>query len=121
MMAGKAKLFGDMTTLPKIVAASTPAAAKKGGRLVQNFDPQVWDKHKFELVMAGNWHKFSQHPALKDFLLATGDQVLVEASPMDKIWGIGMAGSNPAAKDPAAWKGDNLLGFALMEVREKLR
>ena len=121
MMAGKAKLFGDEAALPKIVGAATPAAAKKGGRLVKNFVPDIWDRHKFELVVAGNWHKFSQHRALKDFLLATGDQVLVEASPVDKVWGIGMAGDHPAAKNPASWKGDNLLGFALMEVREKLK
>lgn len=85
MMAGKAKLFGDEVALPKIVGSANPAAAKKGGRLVKNFDPEIWDKHKFELVVAGNWHKFSQHVALKEFLLNTGDQVLVEASPVDKI------------------------------------
>ena len=121
MMVGKAKLFGDLEIMPKILGATTPAAAKKGGRLVKNFVADVWDRHKFELVVAGNWHKFSQHPDLKAFLLATGDQVLVEASPMDRIWGIGMAGDNPAAKDPASWRGNNLLGFALMEVREKLK
>lgn len=121
MMAGKAKLFGDAEALQKIVAMVTPAAAKKGGRQVRNFDAAAWDKHKYELVAAGNLHKFSQHPALKEFLISTGDQVLVEASPRDKIWGIGMGGENPAAKDPKLWKGENLLGFALMEVREKLK
>jgi ribA/ribD-fused uncharacterized protein len=121
MMAGKAKLFGDTVAFEKIVVAKTPAAAKKIGRLVQNFDPELWDRHKFELVVTGNGHKFSRHPALKDFLLATGEQVLVEASPMDKVWGIGMAAESLAAKNPASWKGSNLLGFALMEVREKLK
>ena len=120
MMVGKARLFGDEAAVAKILAAGTPAAAKKGGRLVKDFVPEIWDKHKFELVVAGNWHKFSQHAALKEFLLNTGEQVLVEASPVDKIWGIGMAGDHPAARDPAKWKGENLLGFALMEVREKL-
>jgi ribA/ribD-fused uncharacterized protein len=121
MMAGKAKLFGDTEALQKIVAMVTPAEAKKGGRQVRNFDPAAWDKHKYELVAVGNLHKFRQHPALKEFLLSTGDQVLVEASPRDKIWGIGVGGENPAAKDPKLWEGENLLGFALMEVREKLK
>ncbi|HEY4285856.1 MAG TPA: NADAR family protein [Puia sp.] len=121
MMAGKARLFGDEAAAEKIVAAVTPAAAKKDGRLVKDFVPEVWDKHKFGLVVAGNWHKFSQHAALKEFLLNTGEQVLVEASPMDKMWGIGMTGDHADARNPAKWQGENLLGFALMEVREKLK
>lgn len=121
MMAGKAKLFGDEAALSKIVAESTPAAAKEEGRLVHNFLPEVWDRHKFDLVVTGNWYKFSQHKGLKEYLLGTGEQVLVEASPVDRIWGIGMAGDDPAAKDPASWQGENLLGFALMEVRAKLK
>ncbi len=121
MMAGKARLFGDEAVLPEILAAATPAAAKEGGRLVKGFVPEVWDKHKYELVVAGNWYKFSQHGELKEFLLGTGDHVLVEASPVDTIWGIGMAADHPAAGNPAKWRGENLLGFALMEVREKLK
>ncbi len=121
MMAGKARLFGDEVAAAKVLTAATPSAAKRAGRLVRNFVPEVWDKHKFEVVVAGNWHKFSQHTALKEFLLTTGDQVLIEASPTDKIWGIGMASDHIAARNPAKWNGENLLGFALMEVREKLR
>ncbi|WP_431217369.1 NADAR family protein [Puia sp. P3] len=81
----------------------------------------MWDKHKFDLVVAGNYHKFSQNEQIREFLLASGDKVLVEASPRDRIWGIGMGGDNPAAGIPSKWKGENLLGFALMEVREKLK
>ena len=121
MMAGKAKLFGDEEALQVIIGANTPTAAKKEGRIVKNFVSEVWDKHKFDIVVAGNYHKFSQHEQMKEFLLATEDKVIVEASPMDRIWGIGMGGDNPAAGNPAKWKGENLLGFALMEVREKLR
>jgi ribA/ribD-fused uncharacterized protein len=120
MMAGKARLFGDEEALHKIVAMATPEEAKKSGRLIKNFDPAVWDEHKYALVVAGNFYKFNQHAELKTFLLATGDQVLVEASPSDMIWGIGIAGSNSAAKDPKSWEGENLLGFALMEVRKNL-
>ncbi len=70
---------------------------------------------------AGNLAKFGQHADLREFLLTTGDRVLVEASPFDRIWGIGMGPNNPAALRPSAWRGQNLLGFALMEVRERLR
>lgn len=121
MMAGKASLFGDNETIGNILLADTPAHAKNLGRQVANFDPVKWDEHKFDLVVKGNWYKFSQHPELKAFLLGTGEQVLVEASPVDNVWGIGLAGDHPGAKDPRRWKGENLLGFALMEVRAMLK
>lgn len=121
MMAGKAQLFGDEEQLYKILQAATPSHAKRLGRLVSNFDPAVWDKHKFELVIKGNWYKFGRYPELKAFLLGTGEQVLVEASPVDRVWGIGLSADKPAARNPDQWKGDNLLGFALMEVREMLK
>jgi ribA/ribD-fused uncharacterized protein len=121
MMAGKAKLFGDPGALARITATASPSVAKKEGRLVQNFIPDTWNRYKYELVVVGNWHKFSQNDELKRFLLETGDQVLVEASPLDRVWGIGLGADKPAARNPQTWKGENLLGFALMEVREKLR
>jgi len=120
MMARKAQLFGDEENLSKILQARTPAEAKKPGRQVRNFDPQTWDAHKYEYVKAGNLHKFSQHSDLKAYLLTTGNLIIVEASPMDKIWGIGMAKTNPDIENPTRWKGENLLGFALMEVRDEL-
>ena len=120
MMAAKARLFGDDEALRKILGAAKPAVAKEEGRGVQNFVPGIWDKFKYDLVVEGNQYKFSQHADLKAFLLRTGDKVLVEASPVDTVWGIGLAGDDPAAMNPAQWKGENLLGFALMEVREKL-
>lgn len=76
---------------------------------------------KSQVVVNGNLHKFGQNPELRDFLLSTGDKVLVEASPYDKIWGIGLDANNPDACAPKLWKGENLLGFALMEVRGLLR
>jgi len=121
MMAGKAKLFGDQDALKAILNCDTPKKAKAQGRLVQGFDPNTWDQYKYDIVADGNFHKFTQYTALKDFLLSTGDQVLVEASPVDKVWGIGLSSDTHAARNPAAWKGDNLLGFALMEVRDKIR
>jgi ribA/ribD-fused uncharacterized protein len=121
MMAEKARLFGNEDVRTHIIAARHPDEAKKLGRQVTGFDPAVWDAQKFDLVVAGNYHKFSQHPALRDYLLTTGDRVLVEASPVDAIWGIGLAATHPDAMQPAKWPGENLLGFALMEVRDQLR
>ncbi|WP_373552981.1 NADAR family protein [Haliscomenobacter sp.] len=121
MMAQKALLFGDQTSFDKIIVAKTPAVAKNLGRAVQNFDLALWKEKCFELVTAGNVHKFGQHPDLKTFLLNTQDRVLVEASPLDPIWGIGLAANDPKAQDPEQWKGLNLLGFALMAARDILR
>lgn len=120
MMAGKARLF-DPAMIDHILANSDPAAAKALGRKIKHFDDQIWQQHRFNLVVAGNLAKFSQHPNLQDFLLATGEQVLVEAAPNDRIWGIGLAESDPKAQQPSTWQGLNLLGFALMQVRERLK
>ena len=121
MMAEKARLFGDKETLEKIMAATVQGKIKALGREVKNFDQTEWDKCKHTIVLTGNFQKFLQNPELKDFLLRTGDKILVEASPRDRIWGIGMGRANENACNPAAWRGRNLLGFALMEVRDELR
>lgn len=121
MMAEKARLFGDDEALQRVLVAKTPAEAKKIGRLVKNFEPALWDENKYQSVVEGNLHKFSQHADLLTFLLNTGDRVLVEASPVDKIWGIGMAGDHKDVENPTRWKGENLLGYALMETRDKLQ
>lgn len=121
MMARKARLFGDAEAESRALAAASPAQAKKEGRLVRGFSDVTWERERFGIVVEGNVHKFSQHPELSAFLLGTGERVLVEASPMDRIWGIGLAADDERAHDPARWRGLNLLGFALMEVRERLR
>lgn len=120
MMAGKARLFGDETALARVLSMDDPGAAKQAGREVSGYDETRWRAHRFDLVVAGNFAKFSQHPALQAFLSATGERILVEASPVDAIWGIGLAADDPRAHDPAQWPGLNLLGFALMRVREQL-
>ena len=121
MMAEKARLFNDDIALPHILAAKSPAEAKKLGREIQDFEPKTWEAHKVEIVVAGNLYKFSQERNLANFLLSTNDRVLVEASPVDTIWGIGLPADSPDAANPAHWLGPNLLGFALMEVRDQLR
>ncbi|WP_020405462.1 NADAR family protein [Hahella ganghwensis] len=120
MMAEKARLFGDPQAAEKVIAAGTPGEAKKVGRGVRGFDDKIWQKHRFNIVVKANLLKFSQNPELKEFLLSTGKRVLVEASPVDRIWGIGLAADDNAAENPNRWKGLNLLGFALMEVRSQL-
>jgi len=118
MMAQKAELFEDLETKEEILHAETPEIAKSLGRKIKNFDENVWNIHKTNIVVSGNRHKFDKNEKLKDFLLQTGDAVLVEASPVDTIWGIGLAQNDPNAKHPELWKGENLLGFALMKVRD---
>ncbi len=120
MMVAKARLFGDHATAQKVLQAPHPNAAKKLGREVQGFDETVWQQHRQDIVFNANLAKFSQHPELQQFLCNTGQKVLVEASPVDNIWGIGLAASDPAAQDPLQWQGLNLLGFALMRVRAHL-
>jgi ribA/ribD-fused uncharacterized protein len=121
MMAEKARVFGDAVARARVMKAETPGEAKAIGREVQHFDGDVWDAARFDIVARGCEAKFAADAALRDYLSWTSDAVLVEASPQDRIWGIGLAASDPDASDPRTWRGDNLLGFALMRTRERLR
>ena len=120
MMAAKARLMGDEITRGRILKETHPKQVKALGRAVQGFDEARWVAHRFDLVTAGNIAKFTDEPR-RSYLLGTGDDVLVEASPLDPIWGIGLAPDDARAHDPAAWRGLNLLGFALMKARAVLR
>ncbi len=120
MMAEKARLFGDKDMLANILECKTPKEAKASGRKVQNFDGEIWQKHCSQIVVKANQAKFLANPGFADWLVATAPKVIVEASMWDRIWGIGMVASAPGARDPKLWKGQNLLGFALMEVRDLL-
>ena len=121
MMAEKARLFGDEQTLRKILAAYSPAEVKKLGREVRNFDEHTWQQHRYDIVTTGSIHKFGQNEDLKTYLLQTDDRVLVEASPYDRIWGIGKHANDSGIEHPDNWDGLNLLGFALMEARDALQ
>ncbi|MFF3343760.1 NADAR family protein [Streptomyces sp. NPDC002779] len=121
MMAGKARLFGDPDAERRILAAGHPSEAKNAGRLVRGFDEETWARERFGIVVEGSVHKFASDEALRGFLLGTGRRVLVEASPVDRVWGIGLAATDDGAMNPERWRGPNLLGFALMEARERLR
>lgn len=120
MMWHKATLFGDHAIAERVLAAGHPHRAKALGRQVRDFDEATWTARRYEIVVAGSVAKFAQHEPLRRFLLGTGDRVLVEASPTDRVWGIGLTADDPRAADPATWRGDNLLGFALMEARATL-
>jgi hypothetical protein len=121
MMAEKARLFDDRHCLAKIFKSSNPGEVKKLGRTIKSFNEEIWIKERMKIVVAGNVAKFSQNEQLREFLVNTKNRVLVEASPVDRIWGIGLAVDNPQIENPWHWKGLNLLGFALMQVREQLK
>jgi hypothetical protein len=121
MMAGKARLFGDAEALGAILTATDPAKIKALGRTVRGFEEPKWAAARFDLVTRGNVAKFGQDPALRAYLLGTADDILVEASPVDPIWGIGMGRENGRSRDPRTWQGMNLLGFALVRARAILR
>lgn len=121
MMWGKAQLFGDTATAARIVAAAEPAEAKKLGREVSSYDEETWQAARFDIVLAANRAKFGQNSSLGQYLVGTGNAVLVEAAPNDAVWGIGITADDPRVPDPAQWPGLNLLGFVLMAVRAELR
>lgn len=120
MMAGKARLFNDEVVREQIMVSIKPAVAKELGRQVTGFNPIIWDREKFNLVKQGNFYKFTQHQTLREYLKSTGELIIVEASPVDIIWGIGLSKNDPGIENPYLWKGENLLGFSLMEVRDML-
>jgi ribA/ribD-fused uncharacterized protein len=120
MMWRKAELFRDGAVAAKILAATHPLEAKNLGRSVRNFDQATWEAERFGIVTDASVAKFSQHADLRAFLLATGNRVLVEASPRDRVWGIGLSAGNDDAARPDRWRGLNLLGFALMEARDRM-
>ena len=120
MMAEKARVFNDEEVLSKILVTSNPKDIKALGREVKNFDAMKWSSVSKDIVVKGNLHKFAQNMDLFHFLHETGNKVLVEASPYDTIWGIGMQESDEGIINPHNWKGLNQLGFALMEVRDDL-
>lgn len=120
MMAEKARMFNDTLAEEEIFLTVKPSEAKKIGRNVRNYNDEKWASERYDVVVRGNIYKFSQNEKLQDILMDTGDQILVEASPRDTIWGIGLVAEEPDALDPNKWKGQNLLGFALMDARDHI-
>ena len=119
MMAQKAKLFHDSARYKAILRATTPRECKALGKLVTPFDSQIWNAAKFNILKEGNRAKFEQNPDLKKLLLDTRNAILAEASPKDKIWGIGPDAQTASLTAVSEWPGQNLLGRALMELRSE--
>ena len=119
MMASKALLFEDYEALDVIMASDNPKVAQRAGRKVRGFIEEVWNKHRIDIVVQGNVYKFSQNERLKKFLLGTAKRSLIEASPYDRIWGIGFKAAD-AFENEELW-GMNLLGNAIMEARRQVR
>lgn len=121
MMAEKARLFNDEEILQQILESNSPKTIKALGKKVKNFVPTVWDEIKHTIILTGSYYKFSQNPSLRTFLLSSSNKILVEASPYDNIWGIQMDVNNKDITNPCKWQGQNMLGFALMEVRDDIK
>ena len=121
MMYKKALLFKDLAKAKLILQSENPRVQKQLGREVENFVEQIWNEEAMKIVFAGNYAKFSQNSNLKNALLETGQTVLVEGSPKEVVWGIGISESDPDRFDVNKWRGKNLLGKILMEVRDRIR
>lgn len=120
MMYQKARLFQDFDRMNGILKETGPLKIKKLGRLVRNYDDEIWKRKRRQVVYYANLEKFSQNPELKERLLATKDATLAECAVGDKIWGTGLSQRNPNCIYPEKWTGKNLLGEILMEVRTDL-
>ena len=120
MMFHKALLFGDVEIAEQILSEKQPSKQKELGKQVKNFDVDIWVKNREIIVINGNLLKFTQNQDLKELLLSTGTKILVEGSPQDRIWGVGLHYEDDLILDESNWKGLNLLGKCLMEVRNKL-
>ena len=120
MMFAKAKLFDDEASATVVLATNDPRDQKALGRKVTGFDATLWEARRESIVFVGCREKFGQNPGLRSVLLASAPTVLVEASPWDRIWGVGLRERDPLIADPSKWRGLNLLGTTLMRVRDAL-
>lgn len=121
MMAKKADYFGDVKSYNKIMSETDPSIIKAIGRKVCGFTDEKWDLIKYTVVFIANFAKFTQNEKMKNYLLNDNNDVIVEASPTDHVWGIKMGYDEKDKENPHCWKGQNLLGFAIMHVRDILR
>jgi ribA/ribD-fused uncharacterized protein len=119
MMACKAGLFDDVETFKKIMVETSPSKQKDLGREVKNYNNDIWNEYKYEIVTRGNEYKFDSNPELKEFLCSFNPfTIFAEAAPWDKIWGIGLGPDDPKALDINTWEGENLLGKVITRLRQ---
>jgi ribA/ribD-fused uncharacterized protein len=122
VMVAKARLFGDAAMAQHILETPSPEEAIVLGREVRGFDRAIWIAERRRLIIEANRAKFTERPELGVYLTQhTGQKILVHTNPGDVVWGIGLAANDIRARSPLSWPGKNMLGFALMEVREELR
>ena len=121
LMYHKALLFNDIQIANNILSVKTPSTIKKLGRAVRNFNESKWVECRRQIMGDGLYFKFNQNQDMKNFLLSTGDLILVEASPYDTIWGIGLSETNAMNTSEYQWRGQNLLGKSLMDIRAYFR
>ena len=120
MMAKKAELFGDSRIYAKIMSSDNQREIKALGRQISGFDEHIWCQNRERIVYEGNYAKFTQNDKLMNYLIKQKDKILVEASPYDRIWGVGLSAEDNAILNPNYWQGQNLLGFVLMQVRDTI-
>lgn len=120
MMHQKALTFDDYDTADEILNTDDVAVIKALGRTVKNYDDEVWDEVRYDIVYEGLLHKFLDNEKLRKKLLSTGKETLAECAVRDRIWGIGLSMKNKDRFNKNKWLGRNLLGTALMEVRESI-
>jgi len=120
MMMKKAEVFGASDILEQMKESNNPRLIKQLGRQIKNFSDKTWDKHKVDVVTQASYLKFSQNPELLKIMLEHRDLILVEASPQDKIWGIGLHFDDDRVLDESKWHGENLLGICLMKARDRI-
>ena len=121
MMAAKASLFGDDEALAAIMESDSPREQKAWGRKVKGFNPDVWNAVAKDVVFRANMAKFTQNRDMWKYMVLTGNDILVEASPTDRVWGVGISEDDPRIYNQDEWQGTNWLGEVLMEVREAIR
>lgn len=121
MMHLKAIHFKDSETAEQILATTNPRKQKELGRGVKNYVDTEWNDVRYKYALEFLYAKFTQNEDLMQSLLATCDSILVEASPVDTVWGIGLAEDNLDILDESKWRGTNLLGKALTEVKQRIK
>lgn len=121
LMHQKALCCGDTATAAKVMENPDPKTVKLLGRAITPYDDAKWAAVRQEVIYRGLLAKFGQNSGLKHQLLVTGDALIAECSPNDRIWGIGLPLDDPRCQDPAQWQGESILGRALMRVRDTLR
>lgn len=120
MMQKKALLFGDLNVAEQVMQTPNPSKQKGLGRTIRGFDKDIWLQNCIGIMVPGLVSKFTQVPHCTEAMRITGKKIIVEASPVDPIWGIGLSESDPRAWDKGTWLGKNLLGVCLMKTRDEI-